>query len=99
MPQTLADVRQKIDSLDQEIIKLLAERQKLVEAAGRLKPSQDTAAVAAPHRVAQIIRERRSQAAEANLSPAVAEAVWRSMIEAFILLETEVNKAKHPHTS
>ncbi len=61
MPQTLADVRQKIDSLDQEMIKLLAERQKLVETAGRLKTSQDTAAVAAPHRVAQIIRERRSR--------------------------------------
>ncbi|AWN18479.1 chorismate mutase [Streptococcus sobrinus] len=92
MAQTLAEVRQEIDLLDQKMIRLLAERQKLVEAAGRLKPRQDAAAVAAPDRVAQIIRERRNQAAEVNLSPDLAEAVWRSMIEAFILLESKVNE-------
>lgn len=92
MAQTLAEVRQEIDLLDQKMIRLLAERQKLVEAAGRLKPRQDAEAVVAPDRVAQIIRERRNQAAEVNLSPDLAEAVWRSMIEAFILLESKVNE-------
>ena len=49
-------------------------------------------ALYAPERVAQIIAERRSQAAAAGLSPEVAEAVWQAMIAAFIRLETEVNR-------
>lgn len=90
---TLDEVRRNIDGLDQKLITLLAERQQYVEQAGRLKPHGDTQAVAAPERVAQVIADRRRQAAEAGLSPDVAEAVWRAMIEAFIRLETDINQA------
>lgn len=93
MNTTLTEVRRNIDGLDQKLIALLAERQKQVEQAGRLKPRGDTQAVAAPERVAQVIADRRRQAAEAGLSPDVAEAVWRAMIEAFIRLETDINQA------
>ena len=92
MPATLSEVRNAIDDLDSHLIELLAQRQQLVETAGRLKPQNDARAVAAPERVAQIIAERRSQAAAAGLSPEVAEAVWQAMIAAFIRLETEVNR-------
>ena len=92
MHTTLNEVRQAIDSLDQQLIELLAQRQRLVEQAGRLKPKNDAQAVAAPDRVTQVIANRRQQAAAADLSPDVAEAVWRAMIEAFIRLETEVNR-------
>ncbi|WP_373741355.1 chorismate mutase [Neisseria sp.] len=91
---TLNEVRRSIDELDQKLIALLAERQQLVEQAGRLKPRGDIQAVAAPERVLQVIAGRRRQAAEAGLSPDVAEAVWRAMIEAFIRLETEINQAE-----
>ena len=46
-PETLNEVRQAIDSLDAELITLLAKRQTLVEQAGRLKPRGDRQAVAA----------------------------------------------------
>lgn len=91
MHTTLNEVRQAIDSLDQQLIELLAQRQRLVEQAGRLKPKNDAQAVAAPDRVVQVIANRRQQAVAADLSPDVAEAVWRAMIKAFIRLETEVN--------
>lgn len=90
--ETLQEVRQAIDSLDKQLIALLAQRQQWVERAGQLKPQNDAAAVAAPDRVVQVIEARRAQAAEAGLSPDVAEAVWQAMIAAFIRLETEVNQ-------
>lgn len=92
MPQTLNDIRQQIDCLDARLLELLAERQRLVETAGKLKPKNDAQAVAAPERVAQVIANRREQAASKGLSPDVAEAVWQAMINAFIRLETEINR-------
>ena len=92
LPQTLDEVREAIDGLDKELIELLARRQKLVRQAGRLKPKNDMQAVSALERVAQVIASRRAYAEKAGLSPEVAEAVWRSMIDVFIKLEMETNR-------
>ena len=81
----LSNVRRVIDDIDRELIRLLAQRQRLVEKAGRLKPKGDKATVQASNRVAQVIANRRKEALELGLSPDVAEGVWRSMIKAFML--------------
>ena len=88
----LSNIRIEIDHIDRELIRLLAQRQILVEKAGRLKPKGDKSAVRANDRVAQVIANRRKEALELGLSPDVAESVWRSMIKAFIALEEKVNK-------
>lgn len=88
----LNDIRSDIDNIDSQLIRLLAQRQILVEKAGRLKPKGDRAAVQASDRVAQVIANRRKEALDFGLSPDVAESVWRSMIQAFIALEEKVNK-------
>ena len=88
----LSNVRSVIDDIDRELIRLLAQRQRLVEKAGRLKLKGDKDAVEASDRVAQVIANRRKEALELGLSPDVAEGVWRSMIKAFIALEEKVNK-------
>lgn len=88
----LSNIRIEIDDIDRELIRLLAQRQRLVERAGLLKPKGDKAAVQASDRVAQVIANRRKEALELGLSPDVAEDVWRSMIKAFIALEEKVNK-------
>lgn len=88
----LSNIRIEIDHVDRELIRLLAQRQRLVEKAGRLKPKGDKSAVRANDRVAQVIANRRKEALELGLSPDVAESVWRSMIKAFIALEEKVNK-------
>ncbi len=87
----LAAVRQEIDKIDEQLITYLAKRQRLVEEAGLLKPKNDTQAVNAQERVEEVIRNCCERARAANLSPRVAEAIWRTMIGAFIALETEVN--------
>ena len=88
----LSDIRIDIDNIDRQLLRLLAQRQILVEKAGRLKPKGDTVAVQDSDRVAQVIANRRKEALELGLSPDVAESVWRSMIQAFIALEEKVNK-------
>jgi isochorismate pyruvate lyase len=86
-PTSLADVRARIDAVDTDLVRLLAHRESLVRAAAAVKA--DAAAVRAPDRVEQVIAAVRERATAAGLSPTVAEAVWRSMITAFIDLELD----------
>lgn len=51
----LSNVRSVIDDIDRELIRLLAQRQRLVEKAGQLNPKGDKATVQASNRVAQVI--------------------------------------------
>lgn len=88
-PASLAEVRARIDVIDSELVRLLAQRQALVWSAATFK--SDTQAVRAPGRVEQVIASVRERASGAGLEPVVAEAVWRSMIDAFI----EVELAEH----
>ncbi|MFI6868460.1 chorismate mutase [Nocardia sp. NPDC050406] len=84
-PRSLAEVRIRIDALDGELIRLLAERQGLVRTAATFK--KDEQAVRAPDRVERVVALARERAAAAGLAPEVADAVWRAMIGAFIELE------------
>jgi isochorismate pyruvate lyase len=93
-PQSLADVRSRIDDLDTQLITLLARRQELVEAAAGFK--RDEHAVRAPDRVEQVVTAVRAKATTAGLDPAVAEAVWRAMIAAFVNLELARHREATP---
>jgi isochorismate pyruvate lyase len=84
-PTSLAEVRARIDAIDSDLVRLLARRQDLVRAAAAFK--SDDQAVRAPDRVARVIASVRERASTEGLDPAVAEAVWRAMIGAFIELE------------
>jgi len=86
-PTSLADVRSRIDALDTELVRLLADRESLVRAAAAFKTDAD--AVRAPDRVEQVIAAVRERASAEGLSPTVAETVWRAMIAAFIDLELD----------
>ncbi|MEV4005114.1 chorismate mutase [Actinomadura sp. NPDC049753] len=86
-PETLADVRARIDAVDGWLVRLLAEREELVRAAAAFK--RDERAVRAPDRVERVVTLARERAADAGLSPEVAETVWRAMIGAFIDLELD----------
>ncbi len=92
--ESLAEVRARIDGVDDELVRLLAERQRLVRAAAAFKA--DEQAVRAPDRVEQVVALARRRATAAGLAPEVAEAVWRSMIAAFIDLELEEHATERP---
>ncbi|MET8423913.1 chorismate mutase [Nocardia sp. NPDC004860] len=91
-PRSLAEVRTRIDVLDGDLIRLLAERQELVRAAATFKA--DEQAVRAPDRVERVVSLARERAAAAGLEPAVAEAVWRAMIGTFIAFELDEHSAR-----
>lgn len=84
-PESLSEVRARIDDLDADLVRLLADRQSLVRAAAAFKA--DEQAVRAPDRVEEVIASVRERAIAAGLAPAVAESVWRAMIDAFIEVE------------
>jgi isochorismate pyruvate lyase len=84
-PASLSEVRARIDGIDADLVRLLADRQSLVRAAAAFKADQQ--AVRAPARVEEVVALARERAIAVGLAPAVAESVWRAMIGAFIELE------------
>ena len=84
----MVDIRQAIDALDEKLVALLAERQKLIAAAGKVKPSRDT--VRDDARIEEVIALVKKQAAKAGLAEAIAEPVWRQLIESSIAYEYSV---------
>ncbi|KQN64560.1 chorismate mutase [Erwinia sp. Leaf53] len=84
---SLDELRRQIDTLDSELVKLIAKRATCVKAAAAFK--KDSAAVRAPDRVQQVVDKVRLQASEQGLPPEIAESVWRAMIGAFIDYELQ----------
>jgi isochorismate pyruvate lyase len=76
---TLEEVRDAIDALDAELVALLARRQACVERAAALKA--DRATVRDEARIEDVVQKVLAAARQAGLSPAIAEAVWRVLIE------------------
>ena len=84
---SMADVRQGVDALDRALVTLLAERQRYMDAAARIKPSRDV--VHDDARIEDVVRKVLAAAAPAGLSPAIAEPVWRTLIDRCIAHEFE----------
>ncbi|KRA01060.1 MAG: chorismate mutase [Achromobacter sp.] len=85
----LADVRANIDRLDDEIVRLIAERAMYVKDAARFK--RDAFQVSAPARQAQVFEKARALAERHNRGFAnleqVVDATYRAMVAAFIANE------------
>jgi chorismate mutase len=84
-PTGLAEVRGAIDRIDQELVRLIAERGRWVEAAAGFKRTEEEAR--APARVEQVLVQVRQHAATTGASREVVDATFRAMIAAFIELE------------
>jgi isochorismate pyruvate lyase len=82
-------VRAEIDALDRQIVDLIAQRQRWVTEAGRLKSDAD--AVRAPDRVEKVIQKIRTLAEQSGAAPDVVERTYRAMIGAFVDLELQVH--------
>lgn len=77
--QTMADVRYEVDRIDRLLVSILTERQGLMNAAARIK--HDRAAVRDPARVEDVVSKVLASARATGLDPAIAEPVWRTLIE------------------
>ena len=82
---TMADVRQGVDAVDRMIVQLLAERQGYMDAAARIK--SDRGVVRDPARIEDVVAKVKAAAREAGLSEAIAEPVWRTLIDRCIAYE------------
>ncbi|HEY8002787.1 MAG TPA: chorismate mutase [Phenylobacterium sp.] len=84
---TMAEVRQGVDALDRLLVAALAERQRYMDAAARIKPNRD--AVRDEPRIEQVVDNVKAAAREAGLSEEIAEPVWRMLIERCIAHELD----------
>jgi len=83
--QSMAEVRQGVDALDRALVALLAERQRYMDAAARIKPDRD--AVFDQARIDDVIAKVLVSAEAHHLSPDIAEPVWRLLIDRCIAHE------------
>ncbi len=84
---TMAEVRAGVDSLDRDLVALLAERFRFMDAAARIKPAR--AQVRDEARKAQVIANAKAEGERLGLDPAVAATLWETLVEASIAHEFE----------
>ena len=84
---SLEEVRSNIDRIDNEIIKLIAERTNYVKQASSFKKNENE--VKAPNRVESVIQKARERSLEYGANPDMIETLYREMISSFINLEMD----------
>ena len=81
----MAEVRHGVDSLDRQIVALIGERFRYMDAAARIKP--DRAAVRDEGRKADVLAKVARHAVSHDVPPAVAADLYERLIEASIAYE------------
>lgn len=82
---TMAEVRRGVDALDRQLVELLAVRQRYMDAAARIKPNRDQVYDGA--RIEDVVAKVKAHGAATGLSEAIAEPVWRLLIDRSIAHE------------
>jgi isochorismate pyruvate lyase len=82
---TMAEVRVGVDAIDRALVALIAQRQGYMDAAARIKT--DRKVVLDKARIEDVVSKVKAAATEAGLSHAIAEPVWRTMIDRCIAYE------------
>lgn len=90
--QSLDEVREQIDRIDQALVALIAERGLYVQQAAGFKNS--AAEVEGGKRVDQVIRRVTRLAGELGADPELTAAVYRTMIGFFVESEMKVYQAQ-----
>ncbi len=91
--QEMGEVRYEIDRLDKLLVKLMAERQGYIEAAGRIKSEKSS--VRLEWRIEDVVAKVLSEAEIQGLSKRIAEPVWRQIIECCIAHEHDCWDQQH----
>ena len=83
--ETMAEVRQGVDALDRALVALLAERQRYMDAAARIKPDRE--AVRDEGRKAQVLANVARLAREHDVPQEPAAELYERLVEASIAYE------------
>ena len=90
---TLEEAREKIDKVDEEIVKLIAQRNDYIKQIAHFKTSVEE--IKADDRIADVISRVREQAISLDLSPNLVNELYIKMIDAMVESEiAEFNNAK-----
>lgn len=92
--KSMADVRFEVDRLDRALIKLLVERQSFMDAASRIKGTRDK--VNDRPRIEDVVEKVLAESRRQGLSPAIAEPVWRVLIDRSVAYEYQAFDARRP---
>lgn len=82
---TMAQVRAGVDSLDRDLVALLARRFAYMDAAARIKPTRG--AVRDEARKIQVIDQAAAEATRLGIPAAAVAAMWETLVEASIAYE------------
>jgi isochorismate pyruvate lyase len=82
---TMAEVRYGIDRLDEQIVALIGERFRYMDAAARIKPTRDTVRV--EWRKAEVIDNARGHARAADVPEEVIGDIYERLVEGSIAYE------------
>ena len=93
--ENLEQVRENIDRIDTEIIKLIAERGTYVVQASAFK--KDEEGVKDTGRVEKVIAKVRTKAEEYGANPDMVEALYREMISRFVSMEMKEFNERNNH--
>ncbi|ANP46936.1 chorismate mutase [Candidatus Viadribacter manganicus] len=86
--KTMIEVRAGVDEIDRMLVALITRRQGYMHAAARIKPSREV--VRDEARINQVLANVKAEAERHGLSWAIAEPVWREMMERCIAHEFDV---------
>ena len=81
----MPEVRAEIDRLDRDLVRLIAERQRYIEAAARIKDREDE--VRLQWRIDDVLAKVKAAAAKEGLEWSIAEPVWRELMDRCIAHE------------
>jgi chorismate mutase len=87
-PLDLSEIRDRIDDVDRRLVEILAERSRLVGEVVRYKRARHMGVVDRAREDAMLAKIAAT-ARQAGLDPRVAQAVLRTVIDGFTLLEAE----------
>lgn len=85
--ETMVDVRHEVDRIDRLLVTLLVERQSFMDAAARIKGTRKS--VLDRPRIEDVVAKVKAEAERQGLSAAIAEPVWRTLIDRCIAYEFE----------
>jgi chorismate mutase len=89
----LTKVRKNIDNIDNEIIKLIADRFKEIHKVTKLKDNQDQ--IIDHERITHILKSVRSKAKKNKIDPEIITRIWQIFIQEAIKLEySKIKKTK-----
>ena len=82
---SIDEVRNNINNIDEQIVKLIAQRDEFVKQAAKFKKDSDD--VKAPKRVEEVINKVKDLAKSTSANEEILENVYRTMINSFIKAE------------